>query len=253
MLGYYHSEAVLESGFNVILTDIDKKKLNETTIKLKKKFPNANIISKICDITNELNIKKLQQNLKKNKIHISCLINNADVNPSMMGRKINSKLEFYSSKRLLKEISVGIIGTFNCCKFFGTEMAKKMNGVIINISSDLGINAPDQRVYHKSENFSKIKNFKPIGYSISKHGIAGITKYVSTYWGYKNVRCNTLALGAVFNNQQKYLITNVKKRIPLNRWAKKDEYKKAIQFLVSEKNSYMTGQTLVIDGGRTIW
>ena len=67
MLGYYHSEAVLESGFNVILTDIDKKKLNETTGKLKKKFPNANIISKICDITNELNIKKLQQNLKKIK------------------------------------------------------------------------------------------------------------------------------------------------------------------------------------------
>ena len=88
---------------------------------------------------------------------------------------------------------------------------QKKNGVIINISSDLGINAPDQRVYHKSENFSKVKNFKPIGYSISKHGIAGITKYVSTYWGYKNVRCNTLALGAVFNNQQKYLITNVKK------------------------------------------
>ena len=62
MLGYYHSEAVLESGFNVILTDIVKK-LNETTGGLKK-FPNVNIISKICDITNELNIK-LQQNLKK--------------------------------------------------------------------------------------------------------------------------------------------------------------------------------------------
>lgn len=193
------------------------------------------------------------KNLKKNKIHINCLVNNADINPSMMGNKLNAKLEKYSSKRLLNDISVGIIGTFNCCKIFGHEMSKKMGGIIINISSDLGINAPDQRVYHRSEISSKVKNFKPIGYSISKHGITGITKYVSTYWGYKNVRCNTLALGAVFNNQPKFLVKNVKKRIPLNRWAKRSEYKKAIQFLSSEHNSYMTGQTLVIDGGRTIW
>ena len=132
-------------------------------------------------------------------------------------------------------------------------MAKNNEGTIINISSDLGISAPDQRVYHKSENINNVKNFKPIGYTISKHAISGITKYLSTYWGHKNVRCNTLALGAVFNNQPKFLFNNVKKRIPLNRWAKKTEYKKAIQFLASEENSYMTGQTLTIDGGRGVW
>jgi 2-deoxy-D-gluconate 3-dehydrogenase len=80
-----------------------------------------------------------------------------------------------------------------------------------------------------------------------------ITKYISTYWAFRNVRCNTLALGAVLNGQPKYLIKNVKKRIPLNRWAKKDEYKSAIKFLADEDNAYMTGQTLIIDGGRTIW
>ena len=61
------------------------------------------------------------------------------------------------------------------------------------------------------------------------------------------------ALGAVLNNQPKFLISNVNKRIPLNRWAKRSEYKEAIKFLANEDNSYMTGQTLVIDGGRTIW
>ena len=45
----------------------------------------------------------------------------------------------------------------------------------------------------------------------------------------------------------------LKKKIPLNRWAKKDEYKTAIQFLASQKNTYMTGQTVIVDGGRTIW
>ena len=132
-------------------------------------------------------------------------------------------------------------------------MAKKGRGIIINISSDLGISAPDQRVYHSQENINKVKNFKPIGYSISKHAISGITKYLATYWGHKNVRCNTLVPVAVLNTQPSFLIKNIKKRIPMKRLANKNEYKKAIQFLASDGSKYMTGQNLIIDGGRTIW
>ena len=83
----------------------------------------------------------------------------------------------------------------------------------------------------KMKKLKNVKNFKPIGYSISKHAIIGITKYIATYWAHKNIRCNTLVPGAVFNNQPSSLIKNVKKRVPLNRWAKKNEYKKALQFL----------------------
>ena len=132
-------------------------------------------------------------------------------------------------------------------------MASRRDGIIINISSDLGVIAPDQRIYNKSENILKVKNFKPISYSISKHAIHGITKYLSTYWAHKNVRVNTLIMGPVFNNKASYLIKNLKKRIPLGRMANKNEYKKAIQFLASKDNSYMTGQRLIVDGGRTIW
>ena len=126
--------------------------------------------------------------------------------------KVLNRIEDYDEN--FSEIEVGIIGSFNLSKVFGTEMAKNRRGIIINISSDLGICAPDQRVYEKNENYSKIKNYKPIGYSISKHALSGLTKYLSTYWANKNVRCNTLALGAVLNNQPKFLISNVKKRIP---------------------------------------
>jgi NAD(P)-dependent dehydrogenase (short-subunit alcohol dehydrogenase family) len=255
LLGPYHAEALAESGFNLILVDLNLKKLKLLTKKLKKKFNKIKILIQTCDITSEQEILSLKFFLKRRKIFVSCLVNNADANPKMtsFSKKINSDIENYSLNRLKDELSVGIIGTFNCCKHFGSEMAKKRKGIIINISSDLGITAPDQRVYHKSEKISKVKNFKPIGYSISKHGIGGITKYLSTYWGHKNVRCNTLVLGAVLNKQPSFLVENVKKRIPLNRWADKTEYKKAIQFLANEENSYMTGQTLIIDGGRTIW
>ena len=68
-----------------------------------------------------------------------------------------------------------------------------------------------------------------------------------------NKKRNVLITGDVENKQPKFLIKNVKKRIPMNRWAKPDEYKKAIQFLCSDSSVYMTGQTLIIDGGRTVW
>ena len=138
-------------------------------------------------------------------------------------------------------------------KHFGCEMAKNKKGSIINIGSDLSVNAPDQSVYSKNDNINDVKNFKPIGYSISKFGIIGLTKYVATYWAHKNVRCNALIPGAVENHQPTFLKKNVLKRIPMRRWAKKDEYRKGLIFLATDDSSYMTGQLLIMDGGRTVW
>ena len=256
LLGPFHAEALAEENYNLILIDLDSKKLEFVKKKLQKKYRKIKFLTYVCDIRYTKNVDKLFFELKKKKIFVSCLVNNAENNPKMKEKTVNkvlNRIEDYDEKKIFSEIEVGIIGSFNCSKVFGTEMAKNRRGIIINISSDLGICAPDQRVYEKNENYSKIKNYKPIGYSISKHALSGLTKYLSTYWANKNVRCNTLALGAVLNNQPKFLISNVKKRIPLNRWAKRSEYKEAIKFLANEDNSYMTGQTLVIDGGRTIW
>tara|TARA_A100001011_G_C14320195_1_gene850173 strand:- start:8281 stop:9087 length:807 start_codon:yes stop_codon:yes gene_type:complete len=256
LLGPYHAEALAEKNFNVILVDLNINKLKTIKKRLSKKYKKINFLIYECDIKHTRNVEILNQQMRKKKIFVSCLINNAELNPKMKDKKtknVLNKIEDYTEKKIFREIEVGIMGTFNCCKVFGYEMSKKKRGSIINISSDLGITAPDQRVYDPKENYKSIKNFKPIGYSISKHAIGGITKYISTYWALKNVRCNTLALGAVWNKQPKYLVKNVKKRIPLNRWAKKDEYKSAVQFLADEKNSYMTGQTLIVDGGRTVW
>tara|TARA_A100001011_G_scaffold391329_1_gene476568 strand:- start:586 stop:1392 length:807 start_codon:yes stop_codon:yes gene_type:complete len=254
LLGPEHSSALAEIGHNLILIDIKKKELRKKSEFLKKKFPSIDVLEFVCNISKENEVISLQKKLKKKSIFIDVLVNNADVNPKMNKNKNMSGLvENYKSNTLKEEIEVGIIGTFNCCKTFGSLMAKKGGGIIINISSDLGISAPDQRVYHSQENINKVKNFKPIGYSISKHAISGITKYLATYWGHKNVRCNTLVPGAVLNTQPSFLIKNIKKRIPMKRLANKNEYKKAIQFLASDGSKYMTGQNLIIDGGRTIW
>lgn len=255
LLGRSHLEALAEIGYNLVLVDLNLKKLKILKKNLKKKFSKLTILFYHCDIVSETQVLSLKQKLEKNKIFINCLVNNADINPKMLSvKKVkSSKIEEYKLEDLKNEISVGILGTFNCSKFFGSSMANKKNGIIINISSDLGVIAPDQRIYDQSENILKVKNFKPISYSISKHAIHGITKYLSTYWAHKNVRINTLVMGPVFNNQPNSLVKNLKKRIPLGRMANKNDYKKAIQFLSSEDNGYMTGQKLIVDGGRTTW
>jgi|TARA_B110000967_G_C18795217_1_gene515402 NAD(P)-dependent dehydrogenase (short-subunit alcohol dehydrogenase family) len=256
LLGFQHALALNELGFNIILIDIDKKNLLLIHNKLKKRIKkNTAVHSYLCDISSESQVKKVSLELKKKKLLIDVLINNADVNPQMDKYKgyFTGRVEDYSIENLTKELKVGIIGTFICSKVFGEHMKIKKKGSIINISSDLGITAPDQRVYHKSENINKVKNFKPIGYSISKHAVIGITKYLATYWAHKNIRCNTLVPGAVFNNQPTFLKKNIIKRIPLNRLATKTDYKKAIQFLATDDSCYMTGQSLIMDGGRTVW
>ena len=121
----------------------------------------------------------------------------------------------------------------------------KTPAIIVNIASDLSVIAPDQRLY--------INSSKPVSYSVIKSGIVGLTKYLSTYFAKNKIRCNSLSPGGIDNNQSKIFKKKISKLIPLNRMAKKNEYKEAIKFLCSDKNNYMTGHNLIIDGGRSVW
>ena len=119
-------------------------------------------------------------------------------------------------------------------------------GNILNISSDLGIIAPDQRIYKKND------FIKPITYSVVKHGIIGLTKYTASYWAKNKIRCNAIAPGGIYNNQDSSFTKKINQLIPLGRMAKKNEYNALILFLCSDLSSYLTGSIVVADGGRTI-
>ena len=147
------------------------------------------------------------------------------------------------------------MGSFLCTKVFGSTMSKDgLGGVILNISSDLSVISPNQNIYKSNSNKENLNTiFKPISYSVIKSGLIGMTKYIATYWADKGVRCNALSPGGVYNNQDKEFVKKISKLIPLNRMAKLDEYQSAIQFLCSDASSYLNGQNIVMDGGRSIW
>jgi NAD(P)-dependent dehydrogenase (short-subunit alcohol dehydrogenase family) len=246
LLGTEHAFALAEKNALVVAIDLNKKKLEI----LKKKFEKKGhtIDTYKGDITKPKNILKIKNDILKKYKKIDILINNAQLDfvPKKKSKKFNNTLENYSLKKWDSEINVGLKGAFICSKIFGIEMLKKRNGVILNIASDLSVIAPDQRIY------KHLKTNKPISYSVIKHGLIGLTKYLASYWSSKNIRVNALSPGGVYNYQEKIFIKKIKKLIPMNRMANVSEYKEAIQFLCSDASSYMTGHNLIIDGGRTL-
>ena len=205
-----------------------------------------NLITYNCDITNELKVEKLLKLIKKS-FFVDVLINNAaiDAVPSQKNRLSH---KFPNSKMWDSEMNVSLKGSFLMIKFFGEEMIKKKRGSIINIGSDLSVIAPNQKIYKSS-----YKNYiKPVTYSVIKHGMLGLTKYFASLYGEKNVRVNMISPGPIKNNQTNALIEELKNVIPMARLGSAHEILGALHFLASSDSSYITGQNIIVDGGRTV-
>jgi NAD(P)-dependent dehydrogenase (short-subunit alcohol dehydrogenase family) len=257
LLGKKHAEALLEIGTSVVLTDIDLDLLKKTKEELELIDYKGKIICYLMNVTSEDSILKVSNELAKENIRVDILINNAAINPKASSLKDNirtTRLENFSTERWDSELAVGLTGSYLCSKIFGGLMAEDdKGGVILNISSDLSVISPDQRIYQQEDLERKLQPVKPITYSVIKSGLIGLTRYLATYWPDKGVRSNALSPGGVYNTQDKEFVQNLSKLIPMGRMAKIDEYKGAIQFLCSDASSYMNGQNIVIDGGRSIW
>ena len=256
LLGAEHAEAIAEIGGIPVILDIDEAKSLSLESTLNKKLK-INAKSFAVDVTNEAGLIDVLRQIRSiyGKAPYG-LINNATIDPKFdnsIGKTPKSRLEVFPLEQWNKEIGVGLTGAFLCSKVFGAEMAKEGRGVILNIASDLGIIAPDQRLYRKVGLSDDLQNVKPITYSAIKHGLIGMTKYLATYWADKGIRCNAFAPGGVYNNHSDEFVQKISNLIPMGRMAKKGEYRSAIQFLISDASSYMTGNVLVMDGGRSCW
>lgn len=255
LLGQKHAEAVAAFGGTPILLDIEINDLSVLSDELNQKYSSASVYYKV-DITNESQIKKNADLLIKNFGKIDGLVNNAANNPKVEeNSKINfSRFENFSLDLWNKDIAVGLTGSFLCSKHYGYHISKNPNGgSIVNISSDLGLIAPDQDLYFKPGLTESQQSVKPVTYSIVKTGIIGLTRYISTYWVDKNVRCNVICPGGVENGQSEDFLKAVSSKIPLGRLANSDEYQGILVWMLSDASSYLNGAVIPVDGGRTAW
>ena len=189
LLGEKHAEAIAEFGGIPILLDIDEKSGTKKASRISDEYQ-VDCEFMLCDITDESQISSVRDSLLSKFGHIDILINNAAIDPKIKeDSEINlSRLENFPINQWNLELSVGLTGAMLCSKVFGYEMSKNGYGVILNISSDLGIIAPDQRLYLKDEIAENEQPVKPVTYSVIKHGLIGLTKYLATYWIDKGVK-----------------------------------------------------------------
>ena len=255
LLGRQHAEAVALAGGIPILLDLSQKVLDDQAEDIKNRF-GINAKGYSVDITLEEAVRVNCEDLIKEFGKIDGLVNNAANNPKVedSSDKNFSRLEYFSSLVWENDLAVGLKGSFLCIKYYGFAISKNNDGgSIINISSDLGLIAPDQRLYRVEGLKEEQQPVKPITYSVVKTGIIGMTRYVATYWADHNVRCNAICPGGVENNQNELFLNEVKKRIPMNRLAFQNEYQGLLIFLLSQASSYINGAIIAADGGRTTW
>jgi NAD(P)-dependent dehydrogenase (short-subunit alcohol dehydrogenase family) len=254
LLGYQHAATIAGLGGIPVLLDINDEALATNAARLAEETGCLAPTYKV-DITDLQALEAVGQQLLAEHGRVDILINNAARNPKVesAGDKDFSRLEHFPWEQWQLDLNVGLGGAFNCAKIFGAQMARQGRGVIVNIASDLGVIAPDQRLYRVDGREAEQQPVKPVTYSVVKHGLIGLTKYLATYWCEQGVRCNALSPGGVYAGQNDVFVSKLTQLIPLGRMAEADEYRGAIAFLCSDASTYMNGANLVMDGGRSTW
>ena len=250
LLGRQHAIALAELGAEVILTDIEPVRL-EAAIKDITASRGGRFRTAVMDVSSEVSIRHASSTVGE----IDVLINNAAMDPKASPRTGTadlSRLENFPIDEWNRQIAVGLTGAFLCSQVFGTAMAARGHGVIVNVASDLSVIAPDQRLYRKDGVAEDEQPVKPVTYSVIKTGLVGLTRYLAAYWASAGVRVNAISPGGVFHEHSDEFVARLTNLIPMGRMAAVEEYRAAIQFLASPASSYMTGHNLVIDGGRTV-
>jgi NAD(P)-dependent dehydrogenase (short-subunit alcohol dehydrogenase family) len=254
LLGRFHAAAVAAAGGTPVLTDLhpERAAAHADEIARDHGVP-AHAVG--ADITRPESVQALLDEVLRRHGRVDALVNNAANNPKVEDAASVpfARLEHFPLAQWEADVAVGLTGAFLCCQVIGGEMARRGRGAVVNISSEYGVIAPDQRLYRVPGLADEQQPVKPVTYTVVKAGLDGMTRYLATYWAERGVRVNTLTVGGVFNGQPDDFVARAADRIPLGRMARPDEYRGAIVYLCSDASSFMTGANLIVDGGKSVW
>jgi NAD(P)-dependent dehydrogenase (short-subunit alcohol dehydrogenase family) len=154
-----------------------------------------------------------------------------------------NKLELVKAESWNLNVEMQMSATCLCAAEIAKKLASRGGGSIVTIGSIYGMAAPNFDIYENTDMTT------PAAYAAIKGGISAFTRYLSSYYGSKNVRVNSIAAGGILNNQPNDFIEKYSSLTSLGRLAKPEEIASAAIYLLSDNASYITGIDLPVDGG----
>jgi gluconate 5-dehydrogenase len=232
-LGRQMAEGLAEVGAHLVLCARKKERCQQAAEELQEKGVQA--IALGCDVKDPLSIRAVADTAVKQFGRIDILINNA-------GTSWGAPAEDMTLEQWNKVIETNLTGTFLFSQAVGKIMISQRRGKIINIASVAGLRGSPPR-------------FSAIGYSASKAGIIMFTKDLACKWGMHNIQVNAIAPGWFPTDMSEKVIERNKESllatIPLGRFGGPQDLKGAAIFLASDASDFVTGHTLVVDGGQS--
>jgi len=257
LLGRGYCKALLQAGARVVIGDLDGARAEALASELGRERTLAHEL----DVTDKGSTDQTVKAAVERFGTLDILVNNAALTVRGGSERLApadyfAPFEDYKREVWDQALSVNLTGMLLCAQAAGRQMLSQdpPGGVMVNIASTYGVVAPDQRLYAGVQSPYADTGFNtPVSYAVTKTAVLGLTRYLATYWGSKNIRVNALTPHGVFDNHDEAFVRNFVYRSPLGRMARNDEYRGALLFLVSDASSYMTGANLIVDGGWTAW
>jgi NAD(P)-dependent dehydrogenase (short-subunit alcohol dehydrogenase family) len=251
-LGSQYARVLLSAGASVALFDVAApgpimRELAES---------DAPLSSHVVDTTDRAAVDRAMEEVVARFGAPTVLVNNAGLSSSPADAGLETaRFERYPASAWDAMIESHLKSALLVSQAFlvAFRAAKRHRGSIINVSSTYGLVSPDQSLYEFQRRGGR-EWFKPVGYSVAKSGMLNFTRWLAEYCAHERlgVRVNTLVPGGVQEDgHSPEFVAEYEKRTPLGRMAREDDYNGAVVFLASRASAYMTGATLVVDGGWT--
>jgi gluconate 5-dehydrogenase len=233
-IGKEMAEGLAEAGASLVLCARRQEWLDETVNEFAENGFDVRGVA--ADVSNADDVARIVEESVSHFGRVDILLNNAGVSWGEMP-------EDMPLEKWQKVIDVNLTGCFLMAQAVGRDMLKHGSGSIINISSISGLTSSANGPFYA-------------GYVASKAGLIGLTRELAASWGRKGIRVNAIAPGFFHSRLADAVIdiyeTSIQENNPIPRIGHEGELKGAVVFLASDASSYITGQTIVVDGGMTL-
>jgi 3-oxoacyl-[acyl-carrier protein] reductase len=225
-IGLAVARALAEGGARVAVVARDEARAGQSASAL----PGSGHAGYACDVSDAAAVHALVKRVEEELGDVSILVNNAGVTrDNILMRMKDEEWD--------EVIDVNLKGAFNLCRALTRGMMKRRDGVIVNVTSIVGLTG----------------NPGQVNYSASKAGLIGLTKSVARELASRNVRCNAVAPGFIETDMTAALgekaVEALVGRIPLGTLGKPEDVAALVRFLAGPGARYITGQVIAVDGG----